>query len=80
MDRSGTLSAPILCTDLPPNTKILWFQPAFKVKLQEKQHIYDLFVCTAANGSKQVEGIDFDSSYAPTSSLSAPLICPHKQY
>eukprot|EP00957_Ditylum_brightwellii_P107626 8211233-Ditylum_brightwellii.AAC.1 len=67
MDRSGTLSAPILCKDLPQDTKILRSQPAFKVKLQEEQHIYELYVRTAANGSKQVEGIDFYSSYAPTS-------------
>eukprot|EP00957_Ditylum_brightwellii_P180605 13756954-Ditylum_brightwellii.AAC.1 len=67
MDRSGTLSAPILCKNLPLDTKILMTQHAFKVKLQEEQNMDELYVCTADNGSKQVEGIDFDSSYAPTS-------------
>ena len=67
MDTSGTLTSPLLQSNLPPNAKILCTQPAFKVKLQEEANMYELYICTAANGASQIEGIDFEASYSPTS-------------
>eukprot|EP00957_Ditylum_brightwellii_P050931 3863001-Ditylum_brightwellii.AAC.1 len=53
MNTSGTFSSPILRSDLPPNVKILQAQPAFKVKLQEETHHYELYTRATANGSRQ---------------------------
>eukprot|EP00957_Ditylum_brightwellii_P125970 9604159-Ditylum_brightwellii.AAC.1 len=36
MDTSGTLTAPILQSDIPSDAKVLCTKPAFKVKLQEE--------------------------------------------
>eukprot|EP00957_Ditylum_brightwellii_P055539 4209031-Ditylum_brightwellii.AAC.1 len=55
MDTSGTLTAPILHSNIPSDAKILRSQSAFKVKLQEEANMYELFTRTAANGSSQVE-------------------------
>eukprot|EP00957_Ditylum_brightwellii_P007215 548166-Ditylum_brightwellii.AAC.1 len=66
--KSRTFSAPFLRKDLPPsNIKILKAQPAFKVSLQEGENKYELYTRTTANGSIQVQDIDCDASFAPTS-------------
>eukprot|EP00957_Ditylum_brightwellii_P010900 826083-Ditylum_brightwellii.AAC.2 len=49
--------------------KVLRVQPAFKVKLQNTPNYYKLYTCTVANGSSQIQGIDFDVSYSPTSAF-----------
>eukprot|EP00957_Ditylum_brightwellii_P064493 4894329-Ditylum_brightwellii.AAC.1 len=67
IDTSGTLTAPLLRSDLPSDSKIICTQPAFKVKLQEEANMYEFYTCTAANGASQVDGIDFEASYSPTS-------------
>eukprot|EP00957_Ditylum_brightwellii_P212302 15367174-Ditylum_brightwellii.AAC.2 len=67
MDNSGTLTAPLLRSDLPPDAKILFSQPAFKVKLQEEANMYKLYTHMAATGASQIEGIGFEASYPPTS-------------
>eukprot|EP00957_Ditylum_brightwellii_P138364 10546373-Ditylum_brightwellii.AAC.1 len=67
MNTSETLSAPFLRKDLPPTIKILNAQHAFKVKLQEEAKKYYLYTRTIANESTQVQGVDFDASFAPTS-------------
>eukprot|EP00957_Ditylum_brightwellii_P169529 12902577-Ditylum_brightwellii.AAC.1 len=67
IDRTGALSAPILHKDLHLDTKILRSQPAFKVKLQEEEHMYELYVLNNTNDSKQVKGVDFNSAYTPIS-------------
>eukprot|EP00957_Ditylum_brightwellii_P002911 222849-Ditylum_brightwellii.AAC.1 len=67
MNTSGTFSAPFLRKDLPPTTKILKAQSAFKVKLQEESNKYELYTRTTTNRSTQGQGIDFDASFAPTS-------------
>eukprot|EP00957_Ditylum_brightwellii_P060599 4601167-Ditylum_brightwellii.AAC.1 len=41
MNTSGTLTGPMLRSNLPPNVKVLCTQPAFKVKLQEKVNMYN---------------------------------------
>eukprot|EP00957_Ditylum_brightwellii_P001537 119848-Ditylum_brightwellii.AAC.1 len=67
MNTSGTFSVPFLRKDLPSTIKILKAQPASKVKLQEEENKYDMYTQTTANGSTQVQGIDFNASFAPTS-------------
>eukprot|EP00957_Ditylum_brightwellii_P095249 7254874-Ditylum_brightwellii.AAC.1 len=67
MDTSGTLTAPLLRSDLPSDAKILCTQPTFKVKLQEEANMYELYTCAATNSASQIKGIDFEASYSPTS-------------
>eukprot|EP00957_Ditylum_brightwellii_P106627 8134787-Ditylum_brightwellii.AAC.1 len=67
LDTSGTLTTPLLRSDLPSDAKILCIQPAFKVKLQEEANMSKLYTCTAANSASQIEGIAFEVSYSPTS-------------
>eukprot|EP00957_Ditylum_brightwellii_P098021 7466253-Ditylum_brightwellii.AAC.1 len=62
MDTFGTLTAPLLRSDLPSDAKIIRTQTAFKVKLQEEANIYELYTCTAANNASQIEGVDFEAS------------------
>eukprot|EP00957_Ditylum_brightwellii_P183344 13965658-Ditylum_brightwellii.AAC.1 len=49
MNIFGTFSAPFLRCDLPSATKNLKAQTAFKIKLQEEEHNYELYTWTAAN-------------------------------
>eukprot|EP00957_Ditylum_brightwellii_P125581 9572342-Ditylum_brightwellii.AAC.1 len=58
IDNSGTLIAPLLRSDLPPDTKILCTKPAFRVKLQEGGNMYELYTCMAANGASQIEAAE----------------------
>eukprot|EP00957_Ditylum_brightwellii_P087654 6673955-Ditylum_brightwellii.AAC.2 len=55
MDNSGTLTTPLLRSDLPPDAKILCAQLAFKVKLQKEANLHELYTCTADNGTSQIE-------------------------
>eukprot|EP00957_Ditylum_brightwellii_P103220 7867174-Ditylum_brightwellii.AAC.1 len=55
MDMSGTLTAPLLQSNLPPNAKIFCTQFALKVKLQEETNMYKLYTCSAANSASQIE-------------------------
>eukprot|EP00957_Ditylum_brightwellii_P097253 7406482-Ditylum_brightwellii.AAC.1 len=67
MNISGTFSAPFLRSDLSFTIKILKAQPEFKVKLQEEECKYELYIKTTTNGSNTVQGIDFEEPFAPTS-------------
>eukprot|EP00957_Ditylum_brightwellii_P178210 13573914-Ditylum_brightwellii.AAC.1 len=49
--------------------KILHTQPVFKVKLQNIPNCYELYTGTVANGLSQIQGIDFNVSYSPTSAF-----------
>ena len=37
--------------------------------MTNNKDMYDLYTRTTADGSKQVEGVDFDISYAPIANL-----------
>eukprot|EP00957_Ditylum_brightwellii_P187104 14250578-Ditylum_brightwellii.AAC.1 len=55
IDTSGTLTAPLLRSDLPSDAKILCTQTAFKVKSQEEVNMYELYTCASAKGASQIE-------------------------
>eukprot|EP00957_Ditylum_brightwellii_P211798 15366615-Ditylum_brightwellii.AAC.1 len=63
MNVSGTVSAPFLRSDLPPNINVLTAQPTSKVKLQEEEHKYIPYTRAATNGSAQIQWIDVEASF-----------------
>ena len=65
MHNTGTLSCPLLKTSLPKGTKILPAKLSFEVKITDIAHFYELKTRFCANGSRQLEGIDFEVSFAP---------------
>eukprot|EP00957_Ditylum_brightwellii_P177598 13527660-Ditylum_brightwellii.AAC.1 len=69
MNVAGAWSAPLLRKDLPQDAIILPPKLAFKVKLTGEENKYELYTRTCANGSQQIEGYDFDTSYAPVSQV-----------
>jgi hypothetical protein len=69
MYRTGTWSAPVLRSLLPPDAIILPPRSVYAVKPSEVANIYDLQVRTCANGSKMIEGVHYEQSFAPISSI-----------
>jgi hypothetical protein len=69
MYRTGTWSAPVLRSHLPPDDVILPPRSLYAVKPSEVANVYDLQVRTCANGSKMIEGVHYDQSFAPVSSI-----------
>ena len=69
MMASGTFSAPILRSSVPPMKTILRPRIACKVKDTQIPHQYDLYARTCADGSTQKEHIDFTDSYSPVGSI-----------
>ena len=65
MHNTGTLSCPLLKSLLPKDTKILPSKLSFEVKITDIAHFYELKTRFCANGSRQLEGIDFEVSFAP---------------
>jgi len=66
---SGTFSAPLLRTSVPPNKTILRPRIACKVKDTPTPNQYDLYARTCADGSTQKEHIDFIDTYSPVGSI-----------
>jgi hypothetical protein len=66
---TGTFSAPILRTSVPPHKSILRPRIACRVKDTSIPHQYDLSARTCADGSTQRENIDFTDSYSPVASI-----------
>ena len=62
---TGTLSKPFPRSQLPPDTKIYPPRLAFKVKMTDVESYYELQTRLCINGSKPIQGIDFDVSFAP---------------
>jgi hypothetical protein len=69
MYRTGTWSAPVLRSLLPPDAVILPPSSVYAVKPSEVANVYDLQVRTCANGSKMIEGVHYDQSFAPVYSI-----------
>eukprot|EP00957_Ditylum_brightwellii_P060876 4621224-Ditylum_brightwellii.AAC.1 len=67
MNVAGAWSAPFLRTDLPKDATILPPKLAFKAKLTGEDNKYELYTRMCANGSIQIAGFNFDSSYTPVS-------------
>ncbi len=66
---TGTFSAPILRTSVPPNKTVLRPRVACRVKDTSIPHQYDLYARTCADGSTQREHIDYTDSYSPVASI-----------
>ena len=66
MHITGTFSCPFPKTQLPPNATILKPRIVFKVRPVDVPNFYELKTRPCADGSKMIQGTDFDSSYAPT--------------
>jgi hypothetical protein len=66
---TGTFSAPILRTLVPPHKSILRPRIACHVKDTSIPYQYDLSARTCADGSTQRENIDFTNSYSPVASI-----------
>ena len=64
MHNTGTLSCPILKTLLLKETKILPVKLSFEVKITGLAHYYESKTRFCANGACQLEGIDFEVSFA----------------
>ena len=62
--RVGTFTAPFPAEDVPTGHKILNSRVTFKVKNMDSDHMYDLCSRHCANGSIQVKGVDYFTSYA----------------
>jgi len=66
---TGTFSAPILRTSIPPHKSILQPRVACRVKDTLIPHQYDLYARTCADGSTQRENVDYTNSYSPVASI-----------
>ncbi len=77
MARTGTWSAPMLRSLLPPSQQILRPRVSFRVKDTDITDTYELQGRTCADGSKQQQYIDFNESYAPVGSIDSirTIIC-----
>jgi hypothetical protein len=71
MINSGTWSAPILPSLVPPTKTTLPPRVTFKVKTTDVNNTYELYCCTCANGANMKENIDFTNSYSPVGSNSS---------
>jgi hypothetical protein len=69
MYRTGTWSPPVLRADLPATSIILPNRYVHFVKRTEVSNIFELQVCTCANGSSMVEGMYCYQSFAHVASI-----------
>jgi hypothetical protein len=69
MFRTGTCSSPVLRSLLPREAVILPPHSVYAVESAEVENVFDLQVRMCANGSKMIEGIHYDQSFAPVASI-----------
>jgi hypothetical protein len=69
MYRTGTWNVPVLQSLLPPDAVVLPPRSIYAVKPSEVANVYELQVRTCSNGSKMIEGVHYDQSFAPVSSI-----------
>jgi len=69
MLHSGTWSAPILRSSIPPEKTVLPARVTFKVKDTNVENNYELYCRTCANGSTMKENVDYQNSYSPVGSI-----------
>ena len=70
MDATGTWSAPILVSEIPPDIKkaMMIYRPvlSFKVKPTDVTNVYELYTRTCADGSQKADtGFLFSLNFAP---------------
>ena len=68
----GTLSSPM---DIPEGIKPIKCKPVFKVKYNADGSVDKFKVRIVAQGFTQIEGVDYDSVFAPVVSITAVRIC-----
>jgi hypothetical protein len=73
---SGTWSAPVLCSLVPPTKTILPPRVTFKVKTTDINNTYELYCRTCANGANMKENIDFTNSYSSVGSIESIHLLP----
>ncbi len=69
MHNTGTWSAPLLHSSVPPGKSILNPRISFRVKDTATPHVYELQGRTCADGNKQRQFIDFTDSYSPVGTI-----------
>jgi hypothetical protein len=69
MLNSGTWSAPILCSLVPPSKTILTPGASFKLKTTDINNTYELYCCTCSNGANMKKNNDFTNSFSPVGSI-----------
>jgi hypothetical protein len=69
MQRTGTWSAPLLCTLILSHKQILRPRISFRVKDTATPNTYELQGRTCADGSKQKQFVDFIDSYSPVGAI-----------
>ncbi len=69
MQRTGTWSAPLLRSSIPPGKAILRPRISFRVKDTSTTNTYELQGRTCADGSKMTQYLDFAESYSPVGSI-----------
>ena len=65
MHKTCTLSIPFFLPQLPEGTTILRPRLTCEVKITDSEDYYELKYRMCADGSRMVEGLDYDISYAP---------------
>ena len=65
MHCTGSLSRPILRNKIPPGTLITNPRVTFEVRITDIPTFFELKCSFCANGSKMVEGLDYDLSFVP---------------
>ncbi len=68
MQRTGTWSAPLLCSSIPPNKAILHPHISFWVIDTTTPNTYEFQGLTCTDGSKLTQYLDFHDSYSPVGS------------
>ena len=68
MWNTGTWSKPLHRSKIPNNTKLLRPRLVFKVKHTEFSTTYELYCRCTVDGSRKIQGIDYEESYAPIAS------------
>jgi hypothetical protein len=66
---SGTWSAPMLRSTVPPNKQVLQNRVTFKVKDTDLPNTYELYGRICANGSPMKQNVNYTDSYSPVGSI-----------
>ena len=61
----GLLSIPVPRKDIPPDATVLRAVSVFKVKSTASPTIFELYYRMCANGSTQIQGVDYEQSHSP---------------
>lgn len=71
----GVFTAPFPIEDVPQGHRVLESRVAFKVKSMTEKCMWDLYCRHCANGSAQIKGIDYFTSYAAIVTSDSIRVC-----